>query len=196
MKVIGITGGVGSGKSMILGLLKEMCSCRVIVTDEEAAKLREPGGALYTEMVYLLGDECVAADGSFIRERAAQKIFTDKVLLKKVNKLIHPAVKKVVLDEIEKERELNQIDYLFVESALLLSDGYDEICDEIWYIFVREEVRRKRLKASRGYTDEKITIILNNQKKDEALKDKCKWVIDNSDDANLTRQQIALILNK
>ena len=80
--------------------------------------------------------------------------------------------------------------YTPLEAALLIEDHYDEICDEIWYIYTSEEVRRKRLKESRGYTDEYITNIIRKQLSEEVFREKCHVVIDNSRSVEETREQI------
>lgn len=67
-----------------------------------------------------------------------------------------------------------------MESALLLDDHYEVFCDEVWYIDAGEDVRRKRLKDSRGYSDEKIDNILKSQKTKEELVEGCDYCIDNS----------------
>jgi dephospho-CoA kinase len=69
---------------------------------------------------------------------------------------------------------------LVLEAALLIEEHYDEICDEIWYIYTKEEIRRKRLKSSRGYTDEKIDGIFSSQLGEAEYRRKCKTVIDNN----------------
>ena len=83
--------------------------------------------------------------------------------MEQVNSIIHPAVKEWILKEIHSENEKNELDFLFIEAALLIEDGYLNIVDEMWYIYAREEVRRARLKTSRNYSDEKIDAIMQSQ---------------------------------
>ena len=74
-----------------------------------------------------------------------------------MNEILHPAVKEYVLHVLEQEKEEGRLRYLVLEAALLIEEHYDEICDELWYIYTSEENRRARLKRSRGYSDEKIS---------------------------------------
>lgn len=194
MKVIGITGQVGSGKSEILKFLSEKYNCKIIMADSVAHELREKGGVCHDAIVELLGQDILLEDGTIDRKLMASRIFSDKKLLKKVNDIIHPAVFTYIKDYIENEKRLGRTKYIFLEAALLLESGYDKICDEIWYIYVRNEVRRSRLKASRNYSDEKIDSILRTQKDDEYFRAHCKWVIDNSDELALTKEQIDYLL--
>ncbi len=180
MLVIGITGGVGAGKTEILNYIRENYNCRVLMADEAAKRLQEPGQECYEEIAALLGTGALQEDGHISRERMAERIFRDGALLDRINAIVHPAVKKYILREIGQEREKGKTDFFFLEAALLIECGYDAIVDEMWYIFTEEEVRRKRLKAARGYTDEKIDGILRAQLTDEVYRRHCGFVIDNS----------------
>ena len=163
MKAIGITGGVGAGKSAVLAYLEKRPGCRVIMADRAAHQLEEPGEACYGPLKALLGDEVLDEEGRIDRQRMAAKIFGDGELLLKVNGIVHPAVKNYLTGRIEEEREAGEIAFLFIEAALL-----------------NEEVRRRRLKETRGYTDEKIDAILGRQLTEEAFREHCGTVIENN----------------
>lgn len=190
MKVIGITGGVGAGKSEILSYLKERCNCRIIMADRLAELLEEPGERCYLEIVSLMGQDILQEDGRIDRREMAARIFTDEKLLKAVNDIIHPAVKEYILQTIETEKAAAKLDYLFIEAALLVENGYDRIVDELWYIHADAEVRRQRLKASRGYTDGKIDNIIKEQLSEEAFYRHCHVVIENSGSLENVYKQI------
>lgn len=190
MRIIGITGGVGSGKTELLSYIRGKYRCQIILADEVAHKVKEPGESCYMKLITLLGKEILSEDGTINRKKMAEKIFSDELLLRCVNELIHPAVKQYILNEIEKAEEKSDLDFLFIEAALLIEDGYLGIVDELWYIFAREEVRRARLRDSRAYSDEKITGILNKQLSEEEYKKNCKVLIDNSGDLQETFLQI------
>lgn len=190
MRVIGITGGVGAGKSALLSYLAEKYCCRILMADEIAHKVKEPGQACYEELVRLLSPEILNEDGTIHKGKMAARIFESEDLLKAVNLLIHPAVKKMILDEIAAARAEGKIDFLFVEAALLIEDGYLDIVDEMWYIYAREEVRRRRLRESRNYSDEKINAIINSQLREEEFRKYCSVVIDNSESLPAAFHQI------
>lgn len=180
MRVIGITGGVGAGKSALLSYVKEHYRCRVILADEVAHLVEEPGQECYSALVRLLGNEILNPDGTIDKKRMAEKIFTDSAVLEQVNAIVHPAVKECILREIAQSRREEKEDFLFVEAALLIEGGYGEILDELWYIHAEEDVRRSRLKAGRAYSDEKIERILGEQLSEEEFRRHCGVVIDNS----------------
>ena len=180
MKVIGITGGVGAGKSEILAYLREHANCRIIIADKVAHDLEKQGGVCYDRIVALLGEEIIAEDGKIDKSKMAARIFADKGLLVRINEIVHPAVKEYIVNEIAKEKKVGRLDYLFIEAALSIEDGYGKIVDEMWYIHTDEKTRRDRLKASRGYSDEKIDSIMREQLSEEEFHKNCSTVIDNS----------------
>ena len=190
MKVIGITGGVGAGKSEILRYLKEKYGAMVIEADKVGHLLMEPGGACYYSIVEKFGSSILNGDQSINRGKLGKIVFADEVLLKELNKIIHPRVKSYIISEIAKERAYHRTNYFVVEAALLIEDHYDVICDEMWYIHTDEDVRAKRLKETRGYDEEKIASICANQKSPEEFRSACQHVIDNSGELTATYQQI------
>ncbi len=179
-KVIGVTGGVGAGKSTVLGYIKEHYNCLVIFSDDVANEIKKRGFPAYDKLVDLLGKEILGDDSEIDRSKMAKAIFNNKNKLKNVNNILHPAVNEYIINIIDSERSRNFYDYVFVEAALLIENGYDKVVDELWYIYASEEARRQRLKASRGYSDEKITDILKSQLSDETFREYCSFVIDNS----------------
>ena len=190
MHVIGITGGVGAGKTKILTYLSEHYSCRIILADEVANQLKEPGQKCYEEIVTLLGTQILKPDGTIDRLKMAERIFSDRELLQRVNEIIHPAVKEYILQAIEEERHRDKIDFLFLEAALLIEEGYESIVDELWYIYADEAVRAERLKQNRQYSDEKIQKILRSQLSDAEYRAHCSTVIDNGVALEETYRQI------
>lgn len=180
IKVIGITGGVGAGKTAVLSYISRKYNCRVILADEVAHLVKSPGQPCYNRLVALLSTEILEEDGTIHKGRMADKIFSSPSLLKDVNEIIHPAVKNFILSVIAEEKQKNCLDFLFIEAALLIEDGYLNIVDELWYIYANEEVRRKRLKKARNYTDTKVDSIMEKQLTEEEYKKHCKVIIDNS----------------
>ena len=190
MKVIGITGGVGAGKSEILKYLKEKHHAMVVEADKVGHLLMEPGGACYYSIVEKFGSSILNGDQTINRGKLAKIVFADAALLEALNKIIHPRVKAHIVSEIAKERAYHRTEFFVIEAALLLEDHYDVICDEIWYIDTDMEIRAKRLKETRGYDDEKIAGIMANQKSPEEFRMACQAVIDNSGSLTETFAQI------
>lgn len=180
MKVLGITGSVGAGKSYLLNYIRKNYSSRIVMADTMAHELMEPGGICYGALIEHFGEEIVSGDGTINRPMLARIIFGDEKERQFVNSLAHPAVKKEIMHQICIEKEKNEIEVFVIEAALLLEDGYDTICEEIWYIATDAEVRSKRLKESRNYSDEKIKEINESQASEEFFLTHCQRVIDNN----------------
>ena len=120
------------------------------------------GGNCYAAIVELFGREILGEEGEIDRKKMGSRVFQDRELLKKLNAIVHPAVKAYIREAADRARTRGD-KFLFLEAALLIEEKYDEICDELWYVYAGEAVRRERLKKSRGYSDEKIDGMLASQ---------------------------------
>ena len=196
MRTIGITGGVGAGKSQILRYIEENYNCIVIRADEVAHVLREPGQACYQSLVDLLGNDVLEENGTIHRGRMAEKIFRDKDILEKVNQIIHPEVKKYIISQIAQERKAGRLDFFFVEAALLIEEHYDEILDEMWYVHTDEEIRKQRLMENRHYSEEKVAEIMRGQLSVEQFRRHCSVEIINNGNLEVTYDQINHIMGE
>lgn len=218
MKFIGITGGVGAGKSAILAYLAQMPDTKVLLADEIAHRLMEPGTDCYHEIVNRFSGEDIFSSPVFKEEdkivskaellvahkiernesknrpfdngKLAQVIFSDKKKREAMNAIVHPAVKDYVKKFYRKEVKRGKLEFLVLEAALLIEDHYDEICDEIWYVYTSEDIRRKRLIESRGYSDEKINNIFKSQLSEQEFRENATVVIDNNGTPEETFRQI------
>lgn len=181
MKFIGITGGVGAGKSEILSYLAQKDGVRVMLADDIAHDLMQPGTQCHDRIRETFPEaDIFLPDESIDRKKMAAVIFSNAEKRERMNAVVHPAVKAYVLDQAEKERRRGGLKILFLEAALLIEEHYDEICDELWYIYTREEIREQRLMESRGYPAEKIRAIFESQLKEEEYIRHCSTVIDNN----------------
>lgn len=194
MKIIGITGGVGAGKSQVLTYIEDNYNCKVIRADEAAHLLELPGQSCYIKLVELLGKEILNDDRTINKLKMADCIFNDKGILARVNQIIHPEVKKYIISQIEAEQTKKEVEYFFIEAALLIEEHYDEIVDEMWYIHCDADIRAKRLSETRNYSDEKIADIMGKQLSEEEFRNNCQIVIINNGDLNETYTQIDEIL--
>lgn len=188
MKVLGITGGVGSGKSEVLNYLREAYGAVVCQMDETAKRLQEKGTGCFRKIAEAFGSEIIGADGELDRKKLGARVFSDPEQLRLLNSIVHPEVLRSVSADIRKHTEEGTP--LYVVEAALLPDVGGELCDEIWYIYASEEVRRERLKASRHYSDEKITDMIASQPSEETFRRACTAVIDNSGTFENTERQI------
>lgn len=191
MKFIGITGGVGAGKSKILEYLASKPGIRVMLADEIAHDLMEPGTECYERLRKCFEDEDIyCEDGHFDRPKLASVIFSDEKKREALNAIVHPAVKEYVKQQAAMEAARGERKLLVLEAALLIEEHYDEICDELWYIYTREEIREARLMESRGYSREKVQQIFSSQLKEAEYRKHCSVVIDNNEGLEEMQRQI------
>lgn len=188
MKILGITGGVGSGKSEVLNYMEAQYDACVCQMDEVAKQLEKSGEACFQKIVDQFGDSVIGNDGELDRKKLGEIVFSDSKKLEILNEIVHPAVLEYTAEDIIKKRREGKKLYV-LESALLVEIGH-ELCDEIWYIYAEENVRRSRLEQSRGYTQEKITRMIASQPSEEKLREICTDRIDNSGDFEETKRQI------
>lgn len=183
MRLIGITGGVGAGKTEILDFIRQHYRCKIYLADEVARLIQQPGQPCYEKITALLGKGVLREDGSIDRGRMAARIFVDNELLKKVNAIVHPAVREYLENAVEEARADKRTELFFIEAALLIENGYRDFVDEMWYIFAPVEVRRERLRQNRSYSDEKTAQIMGSQLSEELFRQNSDFVINN--DASL-----------
>lgn len=190
IKVVGITGGVGSGKSVVMNILKEKYGAEVILADLVAHDLMEPGQQNYLDIVEAFGEEILAEDKTIDRPALAKVVFGNKEQLARLNAITHPNVKKEIFRRIDGIKEKGEASFIAVEAALLLEEGYQKDFDTMWYVYVDEATRIARLKEGRGYTEEKCREIMAKQLPEEVFRKECSTVIDNHLGISETEKQI------
>ncbi len=198
MHIIGITGGIGSGKSKILEFLREKEGFLVYEADLVAHRLMEPGTACYEEIVRAFGEEILKqGNGSPIdREALGSLCFRDPEALGRLNGIVHPAVRRFFTEDIELKRREHRVRFYVIEAALLIQDGYQTICDEIWTVEAPEETRIKRLMEYRGYKREKALSVLSVQPEPAFYRAHSHRVIENDGDFEKTAALVNANLNK
>lgn len=207
--ILGLVGGVGSGKSTVTNILRDEYGFTILYTDDIAKQLELPGEPVYERLCEMFGNEILQGGkkGAEIdKAKFAEIIYSDSDALNKVNAVIHPAVWKYVGDFIaEAEKSCDGPDtikpgrknsvHIAVETALP-DENFKNICDIIWYVCASDEVRTERLMKSRGYTREKCLSIIDSQKIREKLYEESDFKIDNSASVEETRRQIAEKLSR
>ena len=189
--IIGVTGGVGCGKSSVLSLLQEKYNAVIIMADEVAKELMLPGNASYYAVAEYFGNSILMnGTGSEIdRKKLAAIVFHDQSKLEALNQMTHPLVKEKIITMLN-DYQKEQRNLIVLESAILIQAGYLDLIDELWVINTDYSKRVERLISSRGYSKEKIDSIIKNQLSDTELLKYADFCIDNSHDIQFTLKQI------
>ena len=189
MITIGITGGVGAGKSTVLDFLEQEYQAYVMKAEEIGHLVMEPGQSCYEPVIALFGKQVIKNDKTIDRRLVSDVVFSHPDMREKLNHIIHPAVKEYIRRQLALKKEEGQR-ICVVEAALLLEDHYEEFCDTVWYIHTDSEIRIRRLMESRGYTREKSMSIIASQAPEEFFRTHTDYVVTNNTDLEDTWQQI------
>ena len=199
--VIFIFGGAGSGKSLLLDFLKKRYNACIIEADKTAHELYEPGNTGYTAVRNLLGSQILNEDKTLDRKKMAEILYKDAALIKKINSVIHPMVWKSInnkIDNIKNMNTKNTQQLIVVEAALIPKDRkeLEGMFDEYWFLYADEKVRRKRLKESRGYTDDMIDNIISKQPETKDYIRLCDVFIENNSAYSELEEKIEGLLSR
>ena len=200
MKVVGVTGGIGAGKSTVLDYLASRYGAVILRADDIGHEVMEPGRECYQPVLDLLGQGVLGEEGRIDRKKAAELLFASPKLLERMNSIIHPAVRQVI--ESAKRRQQEKEDgadktardggesLLVIEAALLAEGGLEALCDEVWTVEADPVLRIQRLMRQRGYTAEKCKAVMASQGQDDHYRKLADRVIDNSGSGEETRRQV------
>ena len=184
-EIIGVIGGIASGKSTVLSILQRDFSYRILRMDELAKALYQEEAVL-REMKKLLPDSVFTREGALSFPRLRSLLFTEPERKKHLEELIHPLVFKEVSKEIAKLRALGE--KLAVETALPNQDFLSQ-CDLIFYLEASEETRCQRLIESRGLNKEEALRIIQSQSV-ERFREKAQLVINTEESIERVRDEI------
>jgi dephospho-CoA kinase len=165
MKVIGLTGGIGSGKSTVAQLLADL-GARAIDLDKTGHAVLKKGGGVYHKAVSEFGPGILADNGEIDRAKLGKLVFGSPGALKLLNSITHPAIDALVEKEIEKSRSKG-IKVLVLEAAAMMENDKTRLVDELWITMAPEPAALKRIKERSGYTEEEAKKRIKSQMTDK-----------------------------
>ncbi len=181
MRVIGLTGGIASGKSTAAKLLGEL-GAQVIDADVLGHEAYNPGTSAFQAVVQAFGEDIVAEDGSINRRALGGKVFGNDVALKRLTDIVWPEIRRLAELEIHKIRGENPTAVIVLEAAVLFEAGWEDIADEIWVVVVEPEIAIERAMQRDGADRSAIEARINSQLSNEERTAKAHLIIDNSED--------------
>ena len=188
VKTIGVTGGIGAGKSAAVRILAEL-GALVIDADRVGHDVYLPGTVGWGRVVADFGREVVAEDGSIDRKRLGARVFADRSALARLNAVVHPLIHDAIAARIAVSRDATQP--IVVEAALLIEAKWDTLVDELWLVVARPEVIEARLMAQRGMDRAAIAARMSAQLSVAERAAHADVIIDNSGPLAALRTQVA-----
>ena len=194
MKIIGLTGGTGSGKGFVSERLKKR-NAYVMDADKIAHEIIEKDKPAYKEIVDYFGRSILDESGCIIRRKLGDIVFSDSEKLAFLNKCTHKYINMEIMRIIEEVRpQTDKYTAIVIDAPLLAEAGLTDICDDIWVVYADSEVRVKRIMERDSITEEQARNRIASQKTWEEYKALGAVIIDNSsDDENGENQLDALI---
>lgn len=189
MLIIGLTGGIASGKSTVSRILKEL-GAEIVDADLVAKEVIKPHTDAWRELVAEFGREILNHDKTINRRRLGQRVFSDPEALKTLNRITHPRILSRIEDRIRRARDRGAQKVLVIDAPLLIETGMVPLVDEVWLVVVDPRTQIDRLMARDHFTFQEAANRLNSQM---PLAEKMKYahrVIDNQGSLEQTRRQL------
>ncbi|WP_424696293.1 dephospho-CoA kinase [Granulicatella elegans] len=188
MKIVGLTGGISSGKSTVSSYLKQL-KIPVIDADEVARKVVEPNSQGAIEIRKTFGSDVFEEDGSLNRQRLGALIFSNAENRQKLDDLLQPLIKIMILDEIEEHRQKGE-NMIVLDLPLLFEKQYEELCEEIIVVYIPKELQLERLMKRNQYTKQEALSRIDSQLSIEEKRKRATVLLDNQGTIQQLYQQV------
>ena len=194
MKVIGLTGGTGSGKSVVSKRLAEVGAV-IVDADRIAHEIIWKDAPAYHEIVAYYGTGILDEDGNIIRKKLGEIVFNDKEKLAFLNQCTHKYIVAEINRQIAAAKAVGEAKAIIIDAPLLLEAGLEKMCDLVWVVYAAPEVRAKRVMERDGITMELAMARIANQKSWLEYRAAASTVIDNSGSLDELEEQLSALLN-
>lgn len=188
MLVIGLTGGIASGKSTVTRILREL-GAPVVDADAIVREVQSPGSPVLKRIAAEFGPDVIRPDGALDRAALGRLVFTDPVRRKLLEEIVHPAVRERMWSEVERYRKEGR-PAVFLDVPLLIEGELHRTVDRVWLVYVDRETQRSRLISRDGLSLEEAEQRITAQMDLEAKRAYADLVIDNRGTEAETRQQV------
>jgi len=178
---IGLTGGIGSGKSEASGILREL-GALVIDADIVGHETYRSGQPAWDEIVEAFGGEVIGSDGEVDRRELGRIVFDDPGSLKRLTDIVWPKIREGLKDQMAGERDGGDTDVLVVEAAVLFEAGWENLFDEIWVVTAPEEDVLERLERQRNQKPEQTRARVRAQMTNEEREQRADVMVRNDED--------------
>ncbi|MGL4344701.1 MAG: dephospho-CoA kinase [Cellulosilyticaceae bacterium] len=190
MKVLGIVGGIGAGKTTVVSMITEIRKTYVINADQIGHQLLLKEGKAYQRVIDAFGIEILDEEGNIIRARLGALVFSDSNKLLKLNQISHPLIYQEVKKQVEQCQEQGAWELVVIDAALLIEIGLIELVDDVVGVYADEETRIIRVMAREKYSREDAKKRIASQKDWNTLEQLSDYIIDNSLSYPNTKEQV------
>lgn len=194
MKVIGIVGGIGAGKSTVVALMNEIKPIHVISADVIGHEILRKGQKGYQPVVNTFGETILDEQGEIARGVLGQMVFGNPERLQKLNAITHPIITDVIKERILEYKQLSPGQHIVLEAALLIESGLIELTDKVIAVYAEAGERTRRVMQRDGIGESQIKHRLKAQKQWSEIASRADYIIDNSISLEATKKQIKQIL--
>jgi len=188
MKVIGLTGGIASGKTTVADILSRL-GAAVIDADILAREAVMPGTPGFAAVVEAFGEEILAADGALDRKKLGQRVFADADARRLLERLTHPAIGRLAKEKLAAHRQAGA-KVAFYVAPLLIEAGIRSRVDEVWVVYVDRETQVRRLTAREGLSPDEAFRRIESQMPMEEKVRHGRFVIDNRGTVHETEREV------
>ncbi|MBQ6900475.1 MAG: dephospho-CoA kinase [Firmicutes bacterium] len=195
MKIIGLTGGIGTGKSTVSAYLKEK-GCVILDADKMSRQLTAPGGDALPAIRRTFGDEVFYDDGTLDRKKLGSIVFNDADKLKALEEITTQKVVEQTIDGLVRLRKASYNGIVIIDAPLLFECGMQVLAEENWLVTAGLKVRIERIIKRDGLDRQSILDRINNQMNDEEKMTMADYVIDNSGNLESLYQQIDKLIER
>lgn len=191
-KIIGITGGIASGKSTVVAEIRKQ-GYQVIDADQVVHELQEKGGKLYQTLVEWLGDNILQENGELDRQKLGQVIFGNKEMMAKSSRLQNEIIRQELANRRNQLAQTEEI--FFMDIPLLIELDYMDWFDEVWLVYVDEKTQLDRLVMRNHYTRSEAQKRIASQMSTEAKKAYADKLLDNRGNLQALKEQVDRLLH-
>ena len=194
MKIIGITGGIGSGKSTVANILQNF-GAKVIDADRISREVTEKGQPALKEIVDYFGEEVLNKDGDLDRKKLGEIVFKDDEKLKILNDITHKYIIERIRQHLDKFKAEN-VRVVVLDVPLPVKHGFLDIVDEVWVVVAKKETRVKRIIERNGFSYKEAISRINAQQSDEDYLKIADEVIQNDGTTEDLVKYVTMLYNK
>ena len=195
MKIIGLTGGIATGKSQVSSMLSELGAI-IIDADIVAREVVQKGLPAWQQIKDEFGQEYLLSNGELNRKKLGKLVFTNPDALAKLNSITHPAIKGRIEDRINNLKAQDFKGVVVVDAALLLETGWETMVDQVWVVDAPIEKRIERLMIRDNFTRDQALSRINSQMSQQERIAKADKIIYNNSDIDSLREQVQRIWNE